>query len=131
MIPPQALAIGGALAIVAGFLGGWTVRDWKADSDALAAVKKTDQLRDKMQGKLDASADSYERGRAAAGPAQLETRNTIREIYRNAPPIPVVCSIPDDVAVLLENARQRANAAATGQSGGTVPAAAPAAPERP
>jgi hypothetical protein len=129
MIPPQALAIGGALAIAAGFLAGWTVRDWKADSDALAAVKKTDLLRDKMQGKLDASAENYERGRAAAAPAQLETRNTIREIYRNAPPVPVVCSIPDDVAVLLENARQRANAAAAGQSGGAVPVPAAAAPQ--
>lgn len=121
MIPPQALAIGGALAIAAGFLGGWTVRDWKADRDALAAVEKAERIRDKMQGKLDASAESYERGRAAEEPARLETRNTIREIYRDAPPVPVVCSIPDAAALVLENARQRANAAAAGQSGGPVP----------
>ncbi len=131
MIPPQILAIGGGLALAAGFLGGWTVRDWKADSAALAAVEKADRLRDRMQGKLDAAADSYERARSAEAPAQLETRNTIREIYRNAPPVPVVCSIPDAAALVLENARQRANAAIAGESGGEVPGSAAAADERP
>lgn len=129
MIPPTFYIVGGAL--LAGALGGWTVRDWKADSDALAAVVKTEKIRDQMQGKIDDAATKYEQGRANDGPAQIETRNTIREIYRDGPPIPVECSVPDAVAVVLDAARQRANAATTGQSGAVVPPTATDAPQRP
>jgi hypothetical protein len=131
MIPPQFLAIGAGVTLLAGLLGGWTVRDWKADHDALAAVEAADKLRDQMQGKVDATAEKYEQIHAADEPARLETRNTIREIYRNAPPVPVECRIPDAVAVVLDAARQRANAKAGGQSGAEVPGSAADAPERP
>ncbi|KKC24840.1 hypothetical protein [Sphingomonas sp. SRS2] len=131
MIPPQILAIGAGVVLLAGLLGGWTVRDWKADADALKAVEARDALRERMQGKVDAGAARYEQARAEAEPATVETRNTIREIYRDGPPIPAECSVPDAVAVMLDAARIRANGAAAGQSGAAMPRPPTDATERP
>lgn len=127
MIPPQLLIGGAAAAIVMGFLGGWTVRDWKADSAALAAAKAKEQMRDKMQAKVDAGSTRYEEWRASQEPGRVETRNTIREIFRNAPPVPAQCAAPDAFVGVLDNQTGRANAATLGQSGATVPAATEAA----
>jgi hypothetical protein len=128
MSPFVYVAVG---ALVAGGLGGWTVRDWKADSDAIELIGKSDKLRDRLQAQTEASAEKYEQGRASAQPADRAGRDTIREIYRNAPPVPVECSIPDAVALVLDAARQRANAAAGGQSGAAVPGPSADPPQRP
>lgn len=120
MIPPQLLAAGAAIAIVAGFLGGWTVRDWKADSDALEATQALIKAKDAGQAKVDAQAAKFETFRQSLEPARTETRNTLREIYRNVP-VPADCALRPDALGVLENARQRANAAASGQPSEPVP----------
>ena len=121
MIAPQMLAAGGALALVAGFAGGWTVRDWKADSDGLAAIAKAEKQRDRLQDRVDAAATQYEQWRASAQAGRVETRNTIQEIFRNAPTVPVECAAPDALVGLLDNQVDRANAAAGGQPVAALP----------
>ena len=126
LIPPQFLAVGAAAALLAGFAGGWTVRDWKADSAALAAAQAADKAREALQGTIDANATQYEQWRAAQEPARLETRNTIREIFRDKP-IPVECAAPDALVGLLDRKAANASAAARGQPGPAVPDDRPAA----
>lgn len=124
-MPIWAYIGGGALA--AGLLGGWTVRDWKADSDDKAAVEALLEAKDEGYRKLDEQAAGFEQWRSQQDPAKLETRNTIREIYKNAPPISADCATPPAVVRVLETARQRANAAASGLAGAALsgPAIAP------
>jgi hypothetical protein len=113
-------------ALAAGLLGGWTVRDWKADSDDKAAVEALIKAKDEAHAALDKQAAGFEQWRAAQEPAKLETRNTIREIYRDAPPVSAECATPPAVVSVLEAARQRANAASAGQSGAALPGPATA-----
>lgn len=117
MIPPVAYIAAGTLAL--GVLGGWTVRDWKADADALAAMKKAEKVQVQMQKRIDDQATEYEAFRASIEPARIESRNTIREIFRNVP-VSVDCAAPDPLRGLLAGQVARANAAASGESGITM-----------
>lgn len=113
-IPLIAYASAGCLAV--GVLGGWTVRDWKADADALAAVRKAERIQAAMQKRIDDQATEFEAFRATIEPARIESRNTIREIFRDVP-VPENCAPPPAAVSLLDNLVVRANAAASGQSG--------------
>lgn len=118
MPPPIAYAAIGALLL--GTFAGWTVRDWKADADALSAVLKAEKLEDEMQGRVDAAVAKYEELRSAQEPQKIQTRNTIREIYRDRP-IPADCAVPANATSVLQQAINRANAAASGVPLSTVP----------
>lgn len=119
MINPLILwSAGGALMI--GLFAGWSVRDWKADADTLAAYVRTDQLREKMQAKIDAPSRTYEDWRADAEVSRIETRNTVREIYRDVE-VPAACDVPASARGLLENRVTGANAAAAGEPRPEVP----------
>lgn len=125
MIPPTVYIVGGAA--IAGFLGGWTVCDWRADSRALAATNALIETKDKMQAKVDAGSDKFEAFRNSLPPQREIDRTTIREAYRDVP-VPADCAIRPAALGVLEDARRRANAATLGQFGGPVPADRPAGP---
>ena len=110
--------IGGG-ALLMGLLGGWTVRDWKADADLKKAQDALIIMKDKMQAKVDLKSEEYEQWRSEIEPSKIETRNTVREIYRDRE-IPTQCAVPDDAVGLLERVRATANSAATGQPIPTV-----------
>lgn len=113
MINPLFLyTAGGALLI--GALGGWTVRDWKADSDQLAAVERANEAEKAAIAATYKSSEGYEQVLADLRPREIETRNTIREVYRNVE-VPADCAVPAAGVGLLEDARLRANAAASGE----------------
>lgn len=122
MIPPQILVVGGGVLLLAGLFGGWTVRDWKADSDTLAATKDAREHEDAARAAIWSRADKREQDRET-GAQQLATdRTTIREYYRDAPPVPANCAAPAPVVGVLERAVAAANAAAIGQSVAALPA---------
>ena len=101
-------------ALLAGLLGGWTVRDWKADADSAAAVQEAIKLRDRIaKDNLDWST-KYEQLREQQGQQRVETRNTIREIYRDVK-VPAECAAPSSAVRVLGSARDRANASAAGK----------------
>lgn len=119
-------------AVVVGSAGGWVVRDWKADSDTLAMQVKNEKIVEQLRAKVDSNATAYENTRATLEPNRVETRNTIREIYRNVE-VPAVCAPPESVTSLLNSARLHANSAATGEPSGELPGNKPTTkpPSRP
>lgn len=111
---------GAGAALLVGLFAGWSVRDWKADADALAAYEKAERNREKMQAKIDSSSQGYEDWRAEAEAGRIETRDTIREFYRNVE-VPSDCDVPPAAASLLKERVANVNAATAGKSGGAVP----------
>lgn len=117
MNPLMLYAAGGAL--LAGFLGGWTVRDWKADHDALAANNALIAAKDAANAAVLKPSTGLESILATLKPSAAETRNTIREVYRNVE-VPADCAAPPAATGLLDAASARANVAAAGKLGETV-----------
>ena len=114
---------GGSLA--AGVLLGWTVRDWKADSDLLASQEAAQAA---YESKAQSASDWSRRFETLAQEIRASERTDrleIREIYRDVE-VPSDCAVPDDAARVLERAVERANAAATGKPLDPVPKAAEA-----
>ena len=124
MNPLVLYTAGGALLV--GVLGGWTVRDWKADADQLAAAERANKAEKAAIAAVYKPSSEYEKVLADLRPREIETRNTIREVYRNVE-VPADCAVPAAGVGLLDDARKRANAAASGQPVTAVPGTAPAA----
>lgn len=119
MINPIILySVGGAALF--GAFAGWSVRDWKADADTLAAYARADKIRADMQSKIDNSSKTYEDWRYNADANTIETRNTVREIYRNVE-VPSNCAAPDAIVSLLKERVAAVNATATGQPSTALP----------
>lgn len=113
MINPLMLyGIAGSLMI--GAIAGWTVRDWKSDADALRATEKAEKIRADLQKKVDDTAISYEEWKQVANVNTVETRNTVREIYRNVE-VPSDCAVTPDAARLLQKRVDSAVSSATGK----------------
>jgi hypothetical protein len=102
------------------FGAGWTVRDWKADSDALEAVEAANKARDEAVAAAHAASASYEAQRAPIVVEAAKSENTIREIYRDNPN--AACPVPAAAVDSLRGTIDAANRAATGQPVATLPA---------
>jgi hypothetical protein len=116
--------IGGG-AFLAGILGGWTVRDWKADSDQLSAQNDALKIERQLRDKLGQRAGEYEQFRAANEQAGTTIRTQIKEVFRDVP-VQSNCALPDAAGIVLDDALSRANAAARGEPGGPVQSPSPA-----
>lgn len=109
----------GAGALLAGLLGGWTVRDWKADSDE---AKAKDAAFTQYRALSDALADqslAYEVLAQSLRADERRDRETVREIYRDKI-VPSDCAVPPAGVGVLNDAIGRANAATTGQPSRSV-----------
>ena len=125
IIPLQAKLIAGALGLALAFGGGWTVRDWRADSQALAAKVAADKARDAaVKLAYDASA-SFEGERATIHVEAAQARSTVREIYKNVE-VPADCVVDPAGVRLLDKAITPAGATASQPS-----PALPADPDAP
>lgn len=120
---PWIYGIAGA-ALVSGF-AGWTVRDWKADSDELKAADAAQARYEAAVDELSARSLAYEELAQSIRQSERTDRLEIREIYRDVE-VPSDCAVPDDVASVLDSAVDRANAARTGQPVSAVPEASEA-----
>lgn len=120
MIPPWILGGAAAVCIATGLAGGWTARDWKADSDQLAILQKEAAERSKLQEKLFAQATSFEEWRNKLEVNKVENRNTIREVFRNVP-VRADCAAPAAAYSMLAVQVTAANAAAAGKLDLPVP----------
>lgn len=121
LIPKPILlyAVGGALII--GAASGYKVRDWQCDAAYAKALEKAEKLRVKKQEVVDNVSQTYEYERDQANVVATERTNTIREIYKTAPAVPVDCAAPDALRRVLEGSVRDANAAATGKPSVEVP----------
>jgi len=111
--PVMLYALGGALII--GVASGYKVRDWQCDAAYAKALEKAEKLRVKKQEVVDNVSQTYEAERDQANVVATERTNTIREIYKTTPAVPVDCAAPDALRRLLESSVRDANAAATGK----------------
>ena len=111
--PMLLYAVAGALVI--GAASGYKVRDWQCDAAFAKALEKAEKLRVKKQEIVDDISQTYETERDQANVVATERTNTIREIYKTAPAVPVDCAAPDALRRVLEGSVRDANAAATGK----------------
>ena len=117
--PVMIYGLAGALII--GAASGYKVRDWQCDAAFAKALEKAEKLRVKKQEVVDDVSKTYESERDQANVVATERTNTIREIYKTAPAVPVDCAGSDALRGVLEGSIRDANAAATGKPSGEVP----------
>jgi hypothetical protein len=117
--PVMLYAFAGALII--GAASGYKVRDWQCDAAFAKALEKAEKLRVKKQEVVDNVSQTYEVERDQANVVATERTNTIREIYKTAPAVPVDCAGSDALRRVLEGGVRDANAAATSKPSGEVP----------
>lgn len=111
--PLMIYATAGALVI--GAAAGYKVRDWQCDAAYAKALEKAQKQAAKKQEVVYDVSQTYEVERDQADVVATERTNTIREIYKTAPAVPVDCSAPDSVRRLLESSVRDANAASSGK----------------
>ena len=117
--PVMIYGVAGALVI--GAASGYKVRDWQCDASYAKALEKAEKLRVKQQEVVDNVSQTYEVERDQANVVATERTNTIREIYKTAPAVPVDCAGSDALRRVLESVVSDANAATTGKPSGEVP----------
>lgn len=111
--------IGGG-ALLLGVLGGWTIRDWKADSDEAEAKEAAFTQYKALTETLADQSLAYEVLAQGLRGAERRDRETIREIHRDKI-IPTACAADPAAARVLTEAVTRANASAAGELSGEVP----------
>jgi hypothetical protein len=116
--PIMIYGLAGALLI--GAASGYKVRDWQCDAAFAKALEKAEKLRVKKQEVVDDVSQTYESERDQANVVATERTNTIREIYKTAPAVPVDCAGSDALRRVLESGVSDANAAAAGEPSGKV-----------
>jgi len=104
-------------ALVVGAAAGWTIKDWQCDSAYSKALEKAEKQRQQMQGKIDEASFIYQAARDQADVVVAGERETIREIYKTLPAVPTDCTPDPRIVGLLESGINRANAAASSESG--------------
>ena len=114
------MVYGLAGALIIGAASGYKVRDWQCDAAFAKALEKAEKLRVKKQEVVDNVSQTYEIERDQANVVATERTNTIREIYKTAPAVPVDCAGSDALRGVLEGSIRDANAAATGKPSGEV-----------
>jgi len=127
LIPNPMLLYAAAGALIIGAASGYKVRDWQCDAAFAKALEKAEKLRVKKQEVVDNVSQTYESERDQANVVATERTNTIREIYKTAPAVPVDCAGSDALRRVLESGVSDANAATTGKPSGEVPDASKSA----
>jgi hypothetical protein len=114
-MPSPLMLYATAGALVIGAAAGYKVRDWQCDAAYAKALEKAQKQGAKKQKVVYDISQTYETQRDQANVVATERTNTIREIYKTAPAVPVDCSAPEPVRRLLESSVRDANAASTGK----------------
>lgn len=120
IIPPWVYAAGAGLTFLAGAGLGWTVRDWKADSDQLKAVEEALKVERELRDRLQASAEDYEGEKTDAQTQTIIRQGEIRTIYQDRE-VPGDCAAPDATRGVLTRSVATANARASGEPEVPVP----------
>ena len=115
MMPSPLMIYATAGALVIGAAAGYKVRDWQCAAAYAEALEKSQKQAAKKQEVVYDVSQTYEAERDQADVVATERINTIREIYKTAPAVPVDCSAPDAVRRLLESSVRDANAASSGK----------------
>jgi len=120
LVPNPLMLYATAGALVIGAAEGYKVRDWQCDAAYSKAIEKAQKERAAKEKVVFDVSEVFEEERNKADVVATERINTIREIYKTAPAVPVDCSAPEPVRRLLESSVSDANAASTGKPSGEV-----------
>lgn len=99
----------GAGALAVGLLGGWTVRDWRAESQIAAIHAELQEARNEQLARADQSAANYETQRATIQRDIIRLPAEVRTIYETVT-VPAACEPSPDALRLLDRAISGANA---------------------
>ncbi len=121
IIPLWVKLAAGAGLLMLGAWGGWTVRDWKRDSEVLQGFEDATKALDKSRETVDLAAGAYEQEKADAVTNTTIRENNIREIYRDAPPVSADCVVPPAAVGVLNDAVSAANTRASGEPAAAMP----------
>lgn len=105
--------IGAAIAITA-FAAGWSVNGWRYQSREAKALEQAVRERDEANERANGIAADYELARTALNEYSGDVSTKVMVVYRDRKISPN-CAIPDSAARLLDDARNAANAAITGE----------------
>lgn len=121
---PSPMLVYGALALtVLSFSSGWAVRGWRCDAAQTSALDDAAKAENKADEVVAGAASGYEDDRATVASEAVRERVVVQEIYRDVE-VPADCAVPADAVGVLTSARERANAAASGELGSAVRGAA-------
>lgn len=110
---PYALPIALAGAGLA-FVGGYKIRDWQCDAAAARELEANAIESARMQDAADTAATGYEQDRSQTYADHTVREETIRTIYRDRQ-VPGDCAVPDNAALVLDEAVRAANTGTTGE----------------
>ena len=117
--PPAGFVV--AVAAMLAFTAGWTVNGWRYKGREAKALEQAYAERDAANAKANGLAADYELIETALNEYNRDTAAKVRVIYRDRK-VSADCAVPAGAASLLNDTRNNANAAITGQSGSPVPA---------
>lgn len=119
MLPSPIMLYGGLAITVLAFGAGWQVRDWRCEAAQTDALEDAAKNEDKAEAVVDVAATEYEVDRAEVAVQAARERVIVQEIYRDVE-VPSDCAVEPAAVGVLEDARERANAAASGELGPAV-----------
>ena len=102
------------------FASGWKIRDWQCDAATANSLNKAIKATAAGQTAVNDASAKYETIKQDLANAQNTERTIVREIYRTVTVDPG-CAVPATASSLLNDATDRANAAATGQPIAALP----------
>lgn len=119
IVPPWVYAAGGAALFLAGGISGWTVQGWRCDAAQKDAVEKALKDYKAEQARIDSTAYVYEEEKQDASRQTEQAQTQIHTIYRTQQvEVPGSCEPPADAVRVLDDILAKANARASGKSGG-------------
>lgn len=117
--PPAGFIV--AVAAILAFAAGWTINGWRYKGREAKALEQAYAERDAANAKANGLAADYELIETALNEYSRDTAAKVKVIYRDRK-VSADCSVPAGAASLLDDTRNNANAAITGQSGNALPA---------
>jgi hypothetical protein len=120
-LPPWVYGAAALATIAVSFGAGWRVAAWRCEAARTEALEQQQEQFDRQLAQQQRESTEYERDRQTASVESRAREAEVRTIYRDII-VPAECEPPAGAVSVLNDAIRAANARASGEPGGTVPA---------